>query len=266
MSFFMTIDGKRVRAEDGEMVLDVTRREGIPIPTLCVHPAVEAFGACRLCVIEVTKASWGGWKGLMTSCLYPAAADLIIETQSDKVQKVRRDVLDLLLARCPDSDLIQKMAAEHGVLQSSFAPREEADKCILCGLCVRVCAEAATAAISTVSRGHDRKVGTPWGGPPPDCIGCLACSNVCPTGHIEVTKTGTGCSIWGRDFTFKRCEECGAPLPVTDEQAAFLVKARGLDGSYLSRCEGCQRKSSAQALGRIAKWSKLGLNQEEVSS
>jgi len=265
MSFFMTIDGKRVKAEDGEMVLDVTCREGIDIPTLCVHPAVEAFGACRLCVVEVTKESWGGWKGLMTSCLYPAAPDLIIETHSERVNKVRRDVLDLLLARCPDSDVIQRMAAEHGVASSSFTPREEPDKCILCGLCVRVCAEAATAAISTVSRGHDREVGTPWGGPPPDCIGCLACAHVCPTGHIEFKETGVGRSIWGRDFALKRCADCGKPMPVTDELAGFLVKKRGLDASYLSRCEACQRKDSAEALGRIARWSKLGLNQEEVS-
>ena len=266
MSFIKTIDGKRGKAEDGEMVLDTTRREGIEIPTLCVHPAVEAFGACRLCVVEVTKESWGGWKGLMTACLYPAAPDLIIETQSERVMEVRRTVLDLLLARCPESDVIQNMAAEHDVRQTSFTPREDPDKCILCGLCVRICAKAATSAISTVNRGHERCVGTPWGGPPPDCIGCLACAHICPTGHIEYTDAGLSRSIWGREFTLKRCGDCGAPLPVTEELAAFLVKDRELDEKYLARCEPCQRKEMAGAFGRMARWEKLGLNQEEEVS
>ncbi len=266
MSFFMTIDGRRVRCEEGEMVLDATRREGIEIPTLCVHPAVEPFGACRLCVVEVTKESWGGWKGLMTACLYPVAADLIIETRSERVLEVRRTVLDLLLARCPESKVIQELAAKHDVRQTSFTTREDPDLCILCGLCVRICASAATFAISTVSRGHDRQIGTLWGGPPPDCIGCLACAHVCPTGHIQFTEAGLTRSIWGRDFSLKRCGDCGGPLPVTEELAAFLVEDRGLDQSYLDRCELCQRKESAHAFGRIARWNKLGLVQEEEVS
>ena len=263
MSFFMTINGRRVSATEGEMVLDVTRRAGIDIPTLCVHEAVEPFGACRLCMVEVTKEAWHGWKGLMTACLYPAAPDLIIETHSERVMKVRSTVLDLLLARCPDSAVIQKMAAEHGVDHSSFPVRQNADLCILCGLCVRICEKAATSAITTVKRGHDREVGTPWEGPPPNCIGCLACAHICPTGHIAFSDDAATRTIWGRTFSKKRCEATGVPLPITEEQAAFLAETSGLDESYFAKSAEAQRVETAKTFGRVARWNKLGITQEE---
>lgn len=262
MSFHMIIDGKRVEAREGEYVLATARRAGIDIPTLCDHPAVEPFGSCRLCMVEVTKEEWKGWKGLMTACLYPAAPGLVIETASENVRHVRRNVLDLLLARCPESDVIRRLAAEHGIEETSFAKRENPDLCILCGLCTRVCETAATAAISTVNRGKAREIGTPFGGPPPDCIGCLACAHVCPTGHITVTETGFARSIWGRTFELVRCAGCGRPLPVTKDQAAFLSKRQGLDLSYFATCEECQRKATAATFGRIAAWNKLGLTEE----
>jgi NADH dehydrogenase/NADH:ubiquinone oxidoreductase subunit G len=264
MSFHMTINGKRVEASEGELVLAVARRAGIHIPTLCEHPAVEPFGSCRLCMVEVTQAAWKGWKGLMTACLYPAAPDLIIETESERVRHLRRNVLDLLLARCPDSKLIQQLAAEHGVNETSFTVREKPDLCILCGLCTRICESAATAAIATVKRGHEREVGTPFGGPPPDCIGCLACAHICPTGHIEFHETGATRKIWERTFELARCTVCGGPLPITKEQAAFLPQRQKMDPSYFSRCETCSRKSTAQSFARLARWNKLGLVQEEV--
>jgi len=261
-TFHLTIDGKRVLGHDGETLLAVAARAGIAIPTLCEHKAVEPFGSCRLCMVEVTKAAWKGWKGLMTACLYPAAPDLIVETDSERVRQVRRNVLDLLLARCPESDLIRRLAAEHGVTETSFVTREQPDLCILCGLCTRICETAATSAIATVKRGHEREIGTPFSGPPPDCIGCLACAHVCPTGHITFSEGGLTRSIWGREFELARCQGCGAPLPVTREQAAFLAKRQQLDPSYFARCEVCNRKSTAQTLGRLARWQKLGMVQE----
>lgn len=261
MSFSLTINGKRVKGEPGEYLLATARRAGISIPTLCEHKAVEPFGSCRLCVVEVTRESWKGWKGIMTACLYPAAEGLIVETDSERVRHVRRNVLDLLLARCPESALIQKLAAEHGVHETSFTPRESPDLCILCGLCTRVCESAATAAISTVKRGHDREVGTPWGGPPPDCIGCLACAHICPTGHITHRDRGLTREIWGRTFELARCAGCGKPLPITQDQAAFLAKRQAMDPRYFSRCPECQRQETAGTLGRLARWSKLGLEQ-----
>jgi bidirectional [NiFe] hydrogenase diaphorase subunit len=264
MSFYITINGKRVEAHEGEFVLAAARRAGIHIPTLCEHKAVEPFGSCRLCMVEVTKPAWKGWKGLMTACLYPVAPDLIIETDSERVHHVRRNVLDLLLARCPDSELIQKLAAEYGVTQSSFIRREDPDLCILCGLCTRICEKAATSAIATVQRGHGREIGTPWGGSPPDCIGCLACAHICPTGHIKFTEAGLTRSIWGRTFELKRCKTCGRPMGITTDQAAFLAEKQKMDPSYFETCADCQREATAQVFGRMARWNKLGMSQEEV--
>jgi bidirectional [NiFe] hydrogenase diaphorase subunit len=263
-TFSIVLDGRRVQARAGEVLLDTARRAGVPIPTLCVHPAVEPFGACRLCLVEVGKESWGSWKGLVTSCLYPSAEGLVVETRSPRVMHERRNVLDLLLARCPESGLIQRLAAEHGIERTTFTPRQDPDLCILCGLCTRVCEAAATAAISTVKRGHERLVGTPFGGPPPDCIGCLACARVCPTGHIRFEELGGARRIWGREFELKRCAECGSPLPITTDQAAFLSRRQRMDPAYFSRCEACQRRATAASFARIARWQKIGLAPEEV--
>lgn len=254
MPFNLTINGKRVQAQEGEVLLATARRAGISIPTLCDHPAVEPFGSCRLCMVEVTKDSWKGWKGLMTACLYPAAPDLVVETNSEPVMQVRRTVLDLLWARCPDSTVIAKLAGEHGLTRSSFPPREDPDLCILCGLCVRVCEASATSAISTVLRGHNREIGTPMGGPPPDCIGCLNCAHVCPTGEITYTDVGYTRRIWERTFELCRCSGCGKPLPIAKEQRDFLVDRQKMDPSYFSTCKDCQRKTTAHAMARLARW------------
>ncbi|MFH0900147.1 MAG: 2Fe-2S iron-sulfur cluster-binding protein [Pseudomonadota bacterium] len=262
MPFFITINGKRVEAREGEYLLATARRAGIPIPTLCEHKAVEPFGACRLCMVEVTKQAWKGWKGLMTACLYPAAPDLIVETDSERVRQVRKNVLDLLLARCPESALIQRLAVEYGVEHTSFTTRDSADLCILCGLCVRVCEAAATSAISTMNRGRHRAIGTPFSEPPPDCTGCLACAHSCPTGNIAFVELGGRRQIWGRTFELETCSTCGRPLPITKCQADFLAKRQGMERSCLARCAECQRRETAVTFSRIAQWNELGMVQE----
>ncbi len=250
MSFTMTINGRRVTADEGETVLAVCQRVGVAVPTLCHHEAVEPFGSCRLCMIEVTKTAWKGWKGLMTACLYPAAPDLIIETDSERVRHVRRNVLDLLLARCPESEVIQELAAAHGVSQSSFTPRDNPDLCILCGLCVRVCESAVTAAIATVNRGHERMIGTPWGGPPPDCIGCTACAEVCPTGHITFDEQDGRRRIWGRELEMVRCQTCATPF-ITIAERDFLLANRHLDATYFAECPSCKRQKMAAKFAEV---------------
>ena len=106
----LTIDGRPLTAEPGAFVLDVARRAGIAIPTLCHHPDLEPAGACRLCVVEVGHADWSGWTGLVTACLYPVAPGLIVQTHSPRVLAARRRVLALLAAHCPRSAEIRALA------------------------------------------------------------------------------------------------------------------------------------------------------------
>ncbi|MFH1139235.1 MAG: 2Fe-2S iron-sulfur cluster-binding protein, partial [Pseudomonadota bacterium] len=107
-----TINGKKVTAEPGWTVLDVARQNGIYIPTLCFHEAVEPSGVCRLCVVEAKK---GDWSKIVISCMYPPTEDLEVLTDSPRVLNVRRWILEMLLAECPASPEIKKLAADYGV-------------------------------------------------------------------------------------------------------------------------------------------------------
>ena len=131
-----TIDGREVEVERDRWALDVAREVGIDIPTLCQHPAVEPYGACRLCVVEVTK---GKWTWLTTSCDLPIREGLTIRTDTESVKTARKMAAELLWSSAPDSEVIAELARGLGVEKPRFANHDERGKCILCGLCVRVC-------------------------------------------------------------------------------------------------------------------------------
>jgi bidirectional [NiFe] hydrogenase diaphorase subunit len=247
----LTIDGKTVTAQQGEYVLDVARRNGIDIPTLCHHPAVEPWGGCRLCMVEITHPDWKGWTGLVTACLYLAENGLIVSTNTEKVRQVRAGVLDLLLARCPESKLIQDLAREYGIEKTSFEPRKAPDLCILCGLCVRICEKVGASAISTIGRGVDKLVSVPYETDVSSaCVGCLACANICPTGAITFTQDDVHRSIWNRNFELVRCEDCGEPIG-TPEQLDHYAARSGLDRSYFNKCDNCRNREAAARFARV---------------
>ena len=178
----LIIDGKTVTAEEGKTILEVAKENRIYIPTLCYHPALEPFGACRLCTVEIISK---GRKRLTTSCTYPVEEGLEIYTASKDVIETRKWLLDLLLARCSNVETIQKLALDYGIERPRFKLEDE--KCILCGLCVRICEERmGRSAINFVGRGIDRKVDTPFHIQTEDCMACGACASVCPTGAIKL--------------------------------------------------------------------------------
>ena len=178
----LTIDGKAVTAEEGTYILQVARANSIDIPTLCYHPALEPFGACRLCTVEITSR---GRKRLVTSCNYPVEEGLEVITNSEAVIKGRRMILELLLARCPNVPLIQELAKSYGIKKPRF--KLEDDNCILCGLCARICEERmGVSAISFSGRGLERKIDTPFHVHSEVCQACGACAFVCPTGAIKL--------------------------------------------------------------------------------
>ncbi|MCI0468748.1 MAG: 2Fe-2S iron-sulfur cluster-binding protein [Nitrospirae bacterium] len=178
------INGQDVVGERGETILDVARRYGIKIPTLCYHSSVSAFGGCRLCVVEVTQRNR---TQLHPSCIFPVSNGIIVNTDTERVLKARKMLLELLMARCPDVGLLKDMAEEMGLKKTRFKLRANPDKCILCGLCVRVCEEKIGAsAIGFSQRGLHREIGTPFMELSDSCTGCGECAKICPTEAITI--------------------------------------------------------------------------------
>jgi len=179
----LEIDGKVLKAKEGMTVLEVVQDAGIHIPTLCYHEALEPFGACRLCTVEIMSR---GRSRLLTACTYPAEDGLVVKTDSPKVMKTRKMVIELMLTRCPNVKIIQNLAREYGIEKPRFKKLKDED-CILCGLCSRICQERmGVSAISFVGRGIYREVNTPFDKPSDACLTCGACAFVCPTGAIKL--------------------------------------------------------------------------------
>jgi NADH dehydrogenase/NADH:ubiquinone oxidoreductase subunit G len=243
------IDGKRLAASDGETILDVARRSGIEIPTLCHHDALEPVGACRLCMVEITHDDWQGWKGLVTSCLYPVEDGLKVLTDCDAVRRQRQTVLDLLLARCPVSEVVRELAEKHGEI-TYYEPFTDGSKCIMCYLCVRACAAVGCNAIAAVNRGTLKEIAAPFHTAPDACVGCGSCAAICPTGHIQLADTRTAREIWGRSFEFVACGSCGAPV-ITRAHAAHAAARDGLPEEEYGTCAACKKKSAARRFDQV---------------
>ena len=132
----LTVNGRRVTVPDDATILDAARAAGVEIPTLCQFDGLEPWGGCRLCVVDMSQSGWDDdWFKVVTACNHPVQDGMTVVTDSERILETRRVVLDLLLARCPDTPLVQRLAAEHGVEQTSYTPRPEPDDCILCDLC-----------------------------------------------------------------------------------------------------------------------------------
>lgn len=252
----ITIDKKKYTAQPGETVLTVARREGIAIPALCYHDGLPPFGACRLCMVEVVG---GGRKGITTSCTLMAADGLEVETATEGVMKIRRGLLELYLAQAPDAPYIRQLAAEHGITHSRFARErqqgEPEQKCVLCGLCVRVCNEAVGAGvINFIGRGPETKVNTPYNEPSTACIGCTACAQVCPTEVIKIADINGIRSVitWSNtQVTMKKCRICGqlmAPEPLVRE---VHRKVLDLSEEFKDVCIKCRRRYRTGKLHHI---------------
>ncbi len=234
----LTIDGMACQANEGATILEVARDNGIEIPTLCYNEALGPEGRCRLCMVEIKR---GNRTRLVTSCLYPVEEGLQVQTQTSKVLLTRKMVLELLLARVPDSQVIRDLATKFGVEKARFKPDEGNWKCILCGLCVKTCEEAVgVSAIGLAYRGSDKKVGTPYAEPTGVCIGCGACHFICPTDAIQMTEKEGVRSIWGRDFKLAACNVCGNYF-APEYQLEWMAKTTGVSLDFLKTCQDCRK-------------------------
>jgi NADH dehydrogenase/NADH:ubiquinone oxidoreductase subunit G len=179
----LTINSLKVSVEKGSTLLEAANFLGFPIPTLCHMEGLSPYGACRLCVVEIGE---GPNSKLVSSCTYRAEEGLTVRTASSRVIKARKMILELLLASCPQSKVIQDLASAHNVRQQRF--RQEHEDCILCGLCVRMCEEQMMAkAIGFRGRGQNRSIGTPFDVTSEICRQCGGCMYVCPACSLRCT-------------------------------------------------------------------------------
>lgn len=181
----LEIDGQLVQAEDGWTVLEAARYYGVDIPTLCHMDGLSPYSACRLCVVEVEK---GNRSRLVASCSCPVEEGMVVLTKSERVKKSRKMIIELMLATTPNSRTLQCLASSYGVTKVRF--KGEDRRCILCGLCVRVCDEQMSGgAIGFARRGVEREVSMPFHKTPEACRECGACMFVCPVCELPCTGT-----------------------------------------------------------------------------
>jgi len=177
----VTIDGKQIEAQEGMTVLEAAQSAGISIPTLCHHEKLVPYGGCRLCMVEVDVR---GWKKLVVSCVYEVEPDLVVTTRSEKIDKIRKNLLELLLAHAPDSPQLVEMAEEYGADRNRY--EQDASFCIHCGLCVRYCAEViGKHAVGFIDRGVRKEICFIPEIAAKECHDCMECFPLCPTSYLQ---------------------------------------------------------------------------------
>jgi predicted molibdopterin-dependent oxidoreductase YjgC len=226
----LTIDGQKVQASVGQTVLEAATEAGIYIPTLCHHPALEPIGACRMCLVEVSK-----FQPLYPACTYPVSEGLVVETHSNRVERARRFVLNLILSDHPldcmtceraGSCELQDLAYEYGIKESAYPGEQhnyvldtgnpfferDYNKCILCRRCVRACKEInGVEAIAVIQRGWSSKIGTAFdaGMQESPCEFCGMCVEVCPTGALQPKLGKQKGRVWELEKVATTCPYCG---------------------------------------------------------
>jgi predicted molibdopterin-dependent oxidoreductase YjgC len=251
MAITLTINDQRVVASDGATILEAARGAGIRIPTLCHHPDLTHVGACRLCVVTVEKA-----RGLQTACTTPAFEGMVVHTESPEARDTRRFVLEMLLSDHPNECMIcevngacelQDLVYEYNVAWPEHSGARhhyeinpdpnpfvfiDRNKCILCGRCVRACAEIQNRDVwAFAQRGFKSKLvaGADQNLLDARCESCGQCVAYCPVGALydkmsvgqgragQITKVRTTCSYCGVG--------CNFDLNVRDDRIVRVTSA-----------------------------------------
>ena len=249
----LTINGQKVTAQSGQTILEAAQAAGIDIPTLCYHPALTAWGACRMCLVEVE-----GMRGLQTACTCPVSDGMVVETETEEAVNVRKFVLELLFSErnhycmycqmsgdCELQDAAYRYGLDHWTYPRPFEKMEvdasrryfimDHNRCILCTRCVRACDEvAANHTLSLKNRGAESMIiadlDVPFG--ESSCIECGTCLQVCPTGALIDARSAYGGREEDVTHVTTTCMQCsvGCTLDVVTRYER-LLRVDGIFGS-----------------------------------
>ncbi len=249
----ITFNGKKVTAQSGQTILEAAQAAGVDIPVLCYHPDLSAWGACRMCMVEVK-----GMRGLQSSCTCPVADGMEIETESEGAVEVRKFVLELLFAErnhycmfcqmsgnCELQDAAYRYGLDHFMYPRPYdklsvdASRKyfimDHNRCILCTRCVRACDEiAANHTLNVRERGSESMImadlNVPFG--ESTCVECGTCLQVCPTGALIDARSAYGGREKDVTHTQTTCMQCsvGCTLDVVTRYNR-LLRVDGVFGS-----------------------------------
>ncbi|NLB52753.1 MAG: 2Fe-2S iron-sulfur cluster binding domain-containing protein [Syntrophomonadaceae bacterium] len=234
------LNGKEREAMPGESILELCKRENVPIPTFCYHQAFGGQGACRMCMVEVREEGQKEAR-LAAACTYLLNREAEVITESDRIQRIRRTIVMLLKRRAAGDPILKELADAYAAPDLE-AVVTEPENCILCGLCIHACEEMGKSAIWSMFRGIDKRIATPYDEASDDCIGCAACARICPTHAISMEEKDSKRIIWNKSFELVACRRCGKEY-ATREEIEYL-KERS-DYGQENLCESCRKKTLA---------------------
>ncbi len=256
----LTINGKKVTAKKGSTILEAALDNGVNIPHLCYDKRVVPHGGCRLCIVEIE-----GNRKLEASCATFATEGLIVWTDTPKVRKIRQTMLELMLVHhpldCPVCDKagecdIQDLAYQYGKPQGRFVREKKhappytkgplielnANRCVLCGKCVRICAEhQGRGALGLIGRGFPTVV-QPAFGEVLECDYCGQCIDVCPTGALLNKTLKFKARAWSLDEKDTICPFCSCGCTITLGIAeGKILRSRGMQDRGVNQGNLCGR-------------------------
>jgi predicted molibdopterin-dependent oxidoreductase YjgC len=250
MTVHLTINGKEIEAEKGKTILEAARENGIEIPTLCYHSHLHPIGSCRLCIVDIE-----GYPMPMASCTTPVSEGIKVHTQTGRVQKMRKEALELILVNhpldCPVCDKggecrLQDLAYEFEIKEQPFhakKPEREVvsfstplirqwrDRCVLCLRCVHVCHElVGNGAIDIRETGYQSVV---FPVAPERCLSCGECLSVCPVGALTEAVNPFRGRVWQIEREQTTCGQCavGCQMEIsTYEGRPINIKTDNIEG------------------------------------